>query len=51
MEVLDRRVTEEMAQSLTQGYLEVEVKTALFQMHPSKALGYDGMSPFFFQKF
>ena len=51
MEVLDRRVTEEMAQSLTQGYLEVEVKTALFQMHPSKALGHDGMSPFFFQKF
>ena len=51
MEAMDRKVTDEMAQSLTQAYLEVEVKTALFQMHPSKALGHDGMSPFFFQKF
>ena len=51
MEAVDQRVTEEMAQSLTQAYSEEEVKTALFQMHPSKAPGPDGMSPFFFQKF
>ncbi|GKV41244.1 hypothetical protein SLEP1_g48809 [Rubroshorea leprosula] len=28
-----------------------EVRKALFQMHPSKALGPDGMSPSFFQKY
>ena len=44
-------MTEEMAQSLVQPYTEEEVRTTLFQMHPSKALGPDGMSPFFFQKF
>ena len=27
------------------------MKQALFQMQPSKSLGFDGMSPFFFQKF
>ena len=48
---MDRVVTEEMAQSLVQPYTEEEVRTTLFQMHPSKALGPDGMSPFFFQKF
>ena len=51
MEAVDWRVTKEMAQSLTQGYLEEEVKTAPFQIHPSKALGPDGMSHFFFQNF
>ena len=51
IEAVDQRVTEEMAQSLTQAYSEEEVKTALFQMHPSKAPGLDGMSPFFSQKF
>ena len=48
---MDRVVTEEMAQSLVRPYTEEEVRTTLFQMHPSKALGPDGMSPFFFQKF
>ena len=44
-------VTEEMAQSLVRPYTEEGIRIALFQMHPSKATGPDGMSPFFFQKF
>ena len=48
---VDWVVTEDMAQDLICPYTADEVKTALFQMHPSKALGPDGMSPFFFQKF
>ena len=51
IEAVDQKVMDEMAQSLTQAYSEEEVKNALFQMHPSKAPGPDGMSPFFFQKF
>ena len=44
-------VTEEMRRSLLIPYTEDEVRVALFQMHPSKSLGPDGMSPFFFQRF
>ena len=48
---MDQVVTEGMAHSLTRLYTEEEVKTALFQMHPSKSPGLDSMLPFFFQKF
>ena len=48
---VDRVVTPEMNQSLLQPYTAEEVQRALFQMHPSKSLGPDGMSHFFFQKF
>ena len=48
---MDSVVSEEMARSLTCSYTEEEVRAALFQMHPSKSPGPDGMSPFFFQKF
>ena len=51
IESVDQVVTEGMTQSLTCPYTEEEVKTALFQMHPSKSPGPNGMSPFFFQKF
>ena len=40
-----------MAPSLTRPYMEEEVKTAFFQMHPSKSPRLDCMLPFFFQKF
>ena len=40
-----------MAPSLTRPYMEEKVKTAFFQMHPSKSLGPNGLLPFFFQKF
>ncbi|XP_075640643.1 uncharacterized protein LOC142612431 [Castanea sativa] len=44
-------VTNGMRHSLLVPYMGDEVRVALFQMHPSKALGPDGMSPFFFQRF
>ncbi|XP_016647055.1 PREDICTED: uncharacterized protein LOC107880293 [Prunus mume] len=40
-----------MNQTLLSEFTADEVKHALFQMHPSKALGPDGMSLFFFQKY
>ena len=39
-----------MAPSLTRPYMEEEVKTAFFQMHPSKSPRLDCMLPFFFFK-
>ena len=51
LEAVDKVVTEDMANSLTQPYFEEEVRVALFSMHPSKARGSGGMSPFFFQKY
>ncbi|XP_062021002.1 uncharacterized protein LOC133737477 [Rosa rugosa] len=50
-EAVDVKVTEEMNVELNKPYCEKEIKDALFQMHPSKSPGPDGMSPFFFQKY
>ena len=44
-------VIDGMRQSLLLPYSLDEVSATLFQMHPSKSLGPDGMSPYFFQKF
>ena len=41
----------QMNESFTQRYTSKEIQTTLFQMHPSKSPGPDGMSPFFFQKY
>ena len=48
---VDRVVTDDMRRTLMLPYTEEEVRVALFQMHPSKSPGPDGMSPYFFQKF
>ena len=51
LDSVDKRVTVDMNHILLQPYTVVEVKRALFQMHPSKLLGPDDMSHFFFQKY
>ena len=51
LEAVDQRGTDDMNNTLMEPYIGDEVRRALFQMHPSKALGLDGMSPLFFQKF
>jgi hypothetical protein len=48
---VEKVVTPEMNSKLLTPYNAVEVKQAVFQMHPSKAPGPDGMSSLFFQKF
>lgn len=50
-QAVNPRVSDAMNNSLWATYTMDEVKIALFQMHPSKAPGPDGMSPFFFQKY
>ncbi|XP_024199819.1 uncharacterized protein LOC112203021 [Rosa chinensis] len=45
------RVTQNMNEALLASYTNEEIKKALFQMHPSKSPGPDGMSPFFNQKY
>ena len=51
LDKVDRVVTPDMNHSLLQPYRPEEVQQALFQMHPSKSLGRDGVSPFFFHKY
>ena len=51
LEAMDQRVIDDMNTTLLEPYISDEVRRALFQMHPSKAPGPNGMSPFFFQKF
>ncbi|KAF7154602.1 hypothetical protein RHSIM_Rhsim01G0174200 [Rhododendron simsii] len=49
--LIPRRVTASMNSSLIRAFSTGEIKAALFDMHPSKAPGYDGMTPGFFQKY
>ncbi|XP_062020933.1 uncharacterized protein LOC133737384 [Rosa rugosa] len=52
LEAVQPRVTSQMNADLVAPYMDDEIKVALFQMHPSKSPGPDGMSPhFFFQKY
>ena len=45
------KVTEEMNQILIRDFTMEEVEATLHQMHPTKALGLDGMFAIFFQKY
>ena len=47
---IPQMVTEEMQEALSGEFTAKEVKVALFQMGPTKALGPDGMNALFFQK-
>ena len=51
LDKVDQVFTPNLNQNLLQPYTPDEIKRALFQMHPSKSPGLDGMSPFFFQKY
>lgn len=51
VDVVEHRVTERMHETLTLAFTEDEVAKALFQMHPTKAPGQDGMSAIFYQNF
>ena len=51
LDSIDKRITNDMNGILLRPYTVGEIKRAIFQMHPSKSPGLDGMSPFFFQKY
>jgi hypothetical protein len=50
LNTVPRRVTPLMNEEITAPYCEEEVKTALFQMYPTKAPGPDGYPAHFFQR-
>lgn len=47
MDSVHSRVSVDMNEALLAYYTDEEIKKALFQMHPSKSPGPNGMSPFF----
>ena len=51
LSAVNSTVTQEANISLLRSYTDDEVRVALFQMHPSKAPGPNGMSSFFYQKY
>lgn len=49
LEGLTGRIYEEMKEEINKNFTTDEVYKALFQMHPTKFLGPDGMPPSFFK--
>ncbi|KAL5554075.1 hypothetical protein UlMin_041476 [Ulmus minor] len=48
---IERKVTPQLNEQLEQVFVAEDVKTAVFQMAPTKSPGADGMSAIFYQKF
>ena len=51
LDIIPTKVTKEMNQLLIKEFTREEIEVALNQMHPIKALGPNGMSAIFFQKY
>ncbi|KAH7847580.1 hypothetical protein Vadar_027761 [Vaccinium darrowii] len=49
--LIPRRVITDMNNNLVKPCTSEEIKAALFEMHPSKSPGYDGMTAGFFQRY
>ncbi|KAL5556024.1 hypothetical protein UlMin_038260 [Ulmus minor] len=51
MQGIERKVTPQQNEQMDQAFVAEDVKTAVFQMAPTKSPGADGMSAIFYQKF
>ena len=51
LNTVNQKIIDDMMEVLSRPYSSEEVKAALFQMGPTKALRPDGMNAFFYQKF
>ncbi|KAL5570777.1 hypothetical protein UlMin_020374 [Ulmus minor] len=51
LDSIERKVTPQQNEQLEQAFVAKDVKTAVFQMAPTKSPGADGMSAIFYQKF
>ena len=51
LNIVNRKITDDMLEVLSKPYSSEEVKATLFHMGPTKALGPDGMNALFYKKF